>query len=88
MVPECARDAEAAARLKLFNAARDDVGSSGLRISQISDSYAKAPEPKEFVILEGSAHAQSLFDTTPESDPCGSLPFDHIIDFLSHVRYI
>ena len=48
---------------KLFILARDDVSSSGPRLSGISDSYAKAPQPKELVILEGSAHAQALFDT-------------------------
>jgi dienelactone hydrolase len=48
---------------KLFILARDDVGSSGPRLGSISDSYAKAPQPKELVILEGSAHAQALFDT-------------------------
>ncbi len=58
-----ASDSAALKGRKLVIVARDDVGSSGLRISQISDSYAKAPEPKELVILEGSAHAQYLFDT-------------------------
>jgi pimeloyl-ACP methyl ester carboxylesterase len=48
---------------KLFILARDDVSSSGPRLGSISDSYAKALQPKELVILEGSAHAQSLFDT-------------------------
>ena len=58
-----ASDSAALKGRKLFIVARDDVGSTGLRISQISDAYAKAPQPKELVILEGSAHAQSLFDT-------------------------
>jgi alkylation response protein AidB-like acyl-CoA dehydrogenase len=58
-----AGDSAALKGRKLFIVARDDVGSSGLRIGQISDSYAKAPQPKELVVLEGSAHAQSLFDT-------------------------
>jgi dienelactone hydrolase len=58
-----ADDSAALKGRKLFIVARDDVGGSGLRLSQISDSYAKAPQPKELVILEGSAHAQSLFDT-------------------------
>lgn len=48
---------------KLFIVARDDARESGPRLPQIQDSYAKAPQPKELVVLEGSAHAQSLFDT-------------------------
>jgi hypothetical protein len=48
---------------KLFIVARDDARESGPRLPQILDSYAKAPQPKELVILEGSAHAQYLFDT-------------------------
>jgi dienelactone hydrolase len=48
---------------KLFIVARDDVSGSGPRLGEISDSFAKASQPKELVILEGSAHAQGLFDT-------------------------
>jgi pimeloyl-ACP methyl ester carboxylesterase len=48
---------------KLFIVARDDARESGPRLPQILDSYAKAPQPKELVVLEGSAHAQYLFDT-------------------------
>jgi dienelactone hydrolase len=73
-----ARDSAALKGRKLFIVARDDVGSSGLRISQISDSYAKAPQPKELVILEGSAHAQYLFDTDE-----GSRLMSEILRFLT-----
>jgi dienelactone hydrolase len=48
---------------KLFIVARGDARQSGPRLPEISDSYRKAPQPKELVVLEGSAHAQYLFDT-------------------------
>jgi dienelactone hydrolase len=63
LLASSAGDGTALKGRKLFVVARGDVGSSGRRFSEISDSYAKTPQPKELVILEGSAHAQSLFDT-------------------------
>ncbi len=48
---------------KLFIVARDDVSGSGPRLPGILSSYAKAPAPKELILLEGSAHAQAIFDT-------------------------
>lgn len=48
---------------KLFIVARDDRSSDGLRLPEISRHYARAPEPKKLVVLDGSAHAQFLFDT-------------------------
>jgi dienelactone hydrolase len=63
LLASSAGDAAALKGRKLFVVARGDLGSSGRRLSEISDSYAKTPQPKELVILEGSAHAQSLFDT-------------------------
>jgi pimeloyl-ACP methyl ester carboxylesterase len=48
---------------KLFIVARKDSSASGLRLPEISKNYQKAPQPKKLVILEGSAHAQYLFDT-------------------------
>ncbi len=49
---------------KLFIVARDDTRGDGLvRLTRIREQYEKAPEPKELLILEGSAHAQFLFDT-------------------------
>ncbi len=35
---------------------------------QAKEQYAKAPEPKEMLLLEGSAHAQFLF-TTDQNEP-------------------
>jgi hypothetical protein len=63
LLASSAGDGAALKGRKLFVVARGDVGSSGRRLSEISDSYAKTPQPKELLILEGSAHAQSLFDT-------------------------
>ncbi|MFZ0301423.1 MAG: alpha/beta fold hydrolase [Terracidiphilus sp.] len=48
---------------KLFLVARDDTSGDGPRLPGIEASYAKAPEPKKLVIVNGSAHAQYLFGT-------------------------
>jgi pimeloyl-ACP methyl ester carboxylesterase len=48
---------------KLFILARDDANAAGLRLPGIRKGYEQAPEPKQLVILEGSAHAQFLFET-------------------------
>jgi alpha/beta superfamily hydrolase len=48
---------------KLFVVARDDVSGAGPRLPGIRDHYERAPEPKELLVLEGSAHAQQLFET-------------------------
>jgi pimeloyl-ACP methyl ester carboxylesterase len=49
---------------KLFIVSRDDPGPDGKpRLLRIRDQYEKAPDPKELVILEGSAHAQFIFQT-------------------------
>lgn len=47
----------------LFIVARDDASEDGPRLPGIRAKYEKAPEPKELIILDGSAHAQFLFDT-------------------------
>ena len=47
----------------LFIVAREDVGDAGLRLPGIRAQYEKAPEPKELIVLDGSAHAQFLFQT-------------------------
>jgi pimeloyl-ACP methyl ester carboxylesterase len=57
---------ESADKLKsssLFIVARDDASEDGPRLPGIRAQYAKAPQPKELIILEGSAHAQFLFQT-------------------------
>jgi pimeloyl-ACP methyl ester carboxylesterase len=49
---------------KLFIVSRDDVGPGDQpRLLRIRAQYEKAPEPKELVILDGSAHAQFIFQT-------------------------
>jgi pimeloyl-ACP methyl ester carboxylesterase len=49
---------------KLFIVSRDDPGPDGQpRLLRIRVQYEKAPDPKELVILEGSAHAQFIFQT-------------------------
>ena len=47
----------------LFIVARDDANDSGPRLPGIRAQYEKAPQPKELIVLDGSAHAQFLFQT-------------------------
>ena len=47
----------------LFIVARDDASADGPRLPGIREQYEKAPQPKELIILDGSAHAQYLFET-------------------------
>ncbi len=48
----------------LFITTREDFSGGGvLRLPEIRAQYERAPEPKELVILEGSAHAQFVFAT-------------------------
>jgi pimeloyl-ACP methyl ester carboxylesterase len=47
----------------LFIVARDDTSGDGPRLPGIRKQYEKAHEPKELIILDGSAHAQFLFQT-------------------------
>jgi pimeloyl-ACP methyl ester carboxylesterase len=47
----------------LFVVARNDANAAGPRLPGIQRQYARAPQPKEMLILEGSAHAQFLFET-------------------------
>ncbi len=48
---------------KLFIVARDDANADGLRLPGIRACYEKAPGPKDLIVLNGSAHAQYLFQT-------------------------
>lgn len=47
----------------LFMVARDDANDAGFRLPGIRAQYERAPGPKELIVLEGSAHAQFLFQT-------------------------
>jgi dienelactone hydrolase len=49
---------------KLFITSRDDLGPGDKpRLPKIRADYESAPEPKELIILDGSAHAQFIFGT-------------------------
>jgi pimeloyl-ACP methyl ester carboxylesterase len=64
---------------KLFIVARDDLGPGDQpRLARIRAQYDKAPGPKQLVILDGSAHAQFIFQT----DQGGRLMHE-ILRFLS-----
>ncbi len=63
---------------KLFIVSRNDASSDGPRLPGISEHYRRAPEPKQLVILEGSAHAQFIFDTDQ-----GSRLLQELLRFLS-----
>jgi dienelactone hydrolase len=47
----------------LYIVAREDRSGDGLRLPGIRTQYDKTPQPKELIILDGSAHAQFLFQT-------------------------
>jgi pimeloyl-ACP methyl ester carboxylesterase len=48
----------------LFIVAREDSdGSNSPRLPGIRAQYERAPQPKQLIVLEGSAHAQFLFQT-------------------------
>jgi pimeloyl-ACP methyl ester carboxylesterase len=47
----------------LFIVAREDASGDGPRLPRIQAQFERAPEPKALIILEGSAHAQYLFQT-------------------------
>jgi pimeloyl-ACP methyl ester carboxylesterase len=47
----------------LFIVAQEDASGDGPRLPGIRAQYQKAPQPKELIVLDGSAHAQFLFQT-------------------------
>jgi pimeloyl-ACP methyl ester carboxylesterase len=47
----------------LLIVAKDDADDDGPRLPRIRAWFDKAPEPKQLVVLDGSAHAQFLFQT-------------------------
>jgi pimeloyl-ACP methyl ester carboxylesterase len=63
---------------KLYIVARDDANADGPRLPAIRAQYEKTPGPKELIILEGSAHAQFLFETDQADRVMGE-----ILKFLS-----
>ncbi|MCI0534759.1 MAG: alpha/beta hydrolase [Verrucomicrobiales bacterium] len=48
---------------KLYIMSRDDTSGDGPRLPALRKHFEKAPEPKELIILDGSAHAQFIFET-------------------------
>ncbi len=62
---------------KLFIVARDDESESGKRLPVISQHFDLAPQPKRLIVVNGSAHAQFLFDSDQ-----GPLVMDEILDFV------
>jgi pimeloyl-ACP methyl ester carboxylesterase len=62
----------------LFIVARDDASEDGPRLAGIREQYEKAPQPKALIILDGSAHAQFLFETDQ-----GERVMREILNFLS-----
>ena len=63
---------------KLFLVARDDKSGDGPRLPGIRAHYAKAPQPKRLIIVNGSAHAQYLFGTDE-----GQRVLDEIVKFIT-----
>src|SRR5271157_2535477 len=63
---------------KLFNVSRDDANADAPRLPGILRQFEKIPEPKQLVILDGSAHAQFLFQTDQ-----GERVMREILRFLS-----
>jgi pimeloyl-ACP methyl ester carboxylesterase len=64
---------------KLFITCRDDIGPGDKpRLPKIREHFDKAAEPKELVILDGSAHAQVIFTSDQ-----GEKAMREILRFLS-----
>jgi len=63
----------------LFIVARDDSSADGPRLPRILAQYEKAPEPKKLIILDGSSHAQFLFQTDQ-----GERVMQELLHFLSN----
>jgi dienelactone hydrolase len=63
---------------KLVITTRDDSNSDGPRLPGIQQQFDRAPEPKRLLVLEGSAHAQRIFET-----PAADVVMQDILRFLS-----
>lgn len=60
---------------------REDANADGLRLPKIQAAFDKVTTRKELVVLEGSAHAQFMFDTDLADDV-----MRRIIKFLSEAK--
>lgn len=47
----------------LYIVARNDANDDGPRLPGIRAQYLKSPQPKRLIVVDGSAHAQFLFET-------------------------
>ena len=63
---------------KLYIMSRDDTSGDGPRLPGLRAHFEKAPDPKELIVLEGSAHAQFIFGTDQ-----GERVMREILRFLS-----
>ena len=63
---------------KLYVVARDDSSGSGPRLPSITRHYDQTSEPKQLIVLNGSAHAQFIFPTSE-----GPHLMRILLDFLS-----
>ena len=63
---------------KLYIMTRDDTSGDGPRLPALRAHFEKAPDPKELIVLEGSAHAQFIFATDQ-----GERVMREILRFLS-----
>lgn len=66
---------------KLFVVTREDANAGGRRLPKIQDQFARAPKPKQLLVLEGSAHAQFIFETDQ-----GNRLMKEILRFLSNKK--
>jgi pimeloyl-ACP methyl ester carboxylesterase len=62
----------------LYIVARHDASEDGPRLPGIREQYQKSPQPKRLIVLDGSAHAQFLFQTDQ-----GDRVMREILRFLS-----
>ena len=62
----------------LYIVARDDASGDGPRLPGIRKQFERSPQPKQLMLLDGSAHAQFLFQTN-QADRVMTA----ILDFLS-----
>lgn len=60
---------------------RNDASGTTLRLPGQQAAFAKMPEPKRFVLLEGDAHAQFMFDTD-----LADRVMKEILDFLGPAK--
>jgi dienelactone hydrolase len=71
-------DISAMGARKLFIVARNDPDASGKpRLERIQADFDRVPEPRRMFLVDGTAHAQALFDTDQ-----GEQVFQAILEFL------